>query len=476
MYSAAATGSAGAVTVDAGALLNIATATYNLPSGGLTLGAGATLYTNSGMAVTINGGITLAGSIGVTVGSTDVLTVSGAIGDGSPSGGYGLSSSGRGTLILSGTSTYTGATTVNTGVLEVNGSIATSSGVSVASGATLDGSGTVPAVTAVGGGTVSAGNAASTGILGTGGLSLATDSTFNVVLGGTTAGTGYDQLNVTGTVNLDSDSLGGSSLNVSFAPGYTPSLGDSFVIVANSGGPIQGTFDGLPEGATIPIGGQNLEITYVGGTGNSIVLTDKAAPTINVTATANPSQFGQSVTFGVTVTGGGPTPTGTVTFYDGDPTNGGQQIGTPQPLSSGQASVPTSALAIGLHQIYAVYSGDPTYFSLTQTLGGGQNVTQDITATSLSSSQPSTTYGTEVVFTALVSQAFGGTPTGMVNFYDGATEIGMSRVNSIGIATFATTTLSASASPHSMNATYVGIRPRRPADRRTTRRRSRPPR
>jgi autotransporter-associated beta strand protein len=64
-------------------------------------------------------------------------------------------------MILAGTSSYTGATTVSAGRLAVNGSIAASSGVSVAAGATLGGTGTVAAIT--GAGLVAPGN--SPGIL-----------------------------------------------------------------------------------------------------------------------------------------------------------------------------------------------------------------------------------------------------------------------------------------------------------------------
>ena len=72
-----------------------------------------------------------------------------------------LEKRGAGTQILSGANTYTGTTTVNGGTLQVDGSIASSSGVTVALGATLAGSGAVPTVT--GPGEVSPG--ASPGIL-----------------------------------------------------------------------------------------------------------------------------------------------------------------------------------------------------------------------------------------------------------------------------------------------------------------------
>jgi autotransporter-associated beta strand protein len=70
-----------------------------------------------------------------------------------------LIQNGPGMSILTGTSTYTGTTTVNAGVLEVNGSITSSSSVSVNSGGTLAGDGSVdpPTVTIASGGALAPG-------------------------------------------------------------------------------------------------------------------------------------------------------------------------------------------------------------------------------------------------------------------------------------------------------------------------------
>jgi hypothetical protein len=77
--------------------------------------------------------------------------------------------------------------------------------------------------------------------------------------------------------------------------------------------------------------------------------------------------------------------------------------------------------------------------------------------TTLASSQNPSHFGQAVTFTATVTAQQGfykGTPTGTVSFYDGTTNIGNSNLNSSGVATLTTSTLSVGT--HSMTATYNG--------------------
>ena len=84
----------------------------------------------------------------------------------------GLTKSGAGVLTLSAANTYTGATAVSNGTLNVTGSLAAASAVSVASGGTLAGSGTVAGdVTVANGGAVGVGSSGS-GTLTLGSLAL----------------------------------------------------------------------------------------------------------------------------------------------------------------------------------------------------------------------------------------------------------------------------------------------------------------
>jgi autotransporter-associated beta strand protein len=94
----------------------------------------------------------------LVVGSNNLSTeVSGVISDGCACSSGNLEKVGDGTLTLSGTNTYTGATFVNGGTLLVTGSIASSAVVLVDSGATLGGTGTVPLTSLSGGATLAPG-------------------------------------------------------------------------------------------------------------------------------------------------------------------------------------------------------------------------------------------------------------------------------------------------------------------------------
>jgi hypothetical protein len=51
-------------------------------------------------------------------------------------------------------------------------------------------------------------------------------------------------------------------------------LGTVFTVISNTATtPITGTFDNLPDGSTITIGGNKLQADYEGGDGNDLILT-----------------------------------------------------------------------------------------------------------------------------------------------------------------------------------------------------------
>lgn len=255
-----------------------------------------------------NGPITLVAG-NTTIGSSAglPLTLGGSI-----DGSGGLTFQLQDAAILSGDNTYTGASRIVSGTVFVNGNQPSSAwliGAQFPSGSFLRGSGTVGPVSIDSSFGLNAGmkfvdpGASGTAVLSTGSIDLTDPSLLSGIaihIGGTTPGSGHDQLAVTGTVTVTN-----SSIVPVFS--YTPGAVDSFVVVSNDGSDaVVGTFGGLPEGASFSAGGQTLSITYAGGDGNDIVLTVVPPP---ATATVSGSASicaGNSTTIQAALTGTAP--------------------------------------------------------------------------------------------------------------------------------------------------------------------------
>ncbi len=139
---------------------------------------------------------------------------------------------GAGNLILSGTNTYTGTTTVNDGRLAVNGSIA-GSAVTVSSGGDLGGSGTIGSLSL--NGRLTPGNSIGT-LNVAGSVNLNAGSTYEVEIDDALAA---DRLAATGSVTIDP----AAAISILAAPG-TYADGSLYTIITAGGG-VSGAFGSL---------------------------------------------------------------------------------------------------------------------------------------------------------------------------------------------------------------------------------------
>ncbi len=112
---------------------------------------------------------------------------------------------------------------------------------------------------------------------------------------------------------------------------------------------------------------------YATSTSNTVTQkVNQASTSLVLSASPNPSHFGQAITLSAQTTPGSG-PTGTVSFYQDAPPNG-DLIDTATLNASGLATLVTTALPPGTYSIYAVYSGDTNYLTsqsntLTLTVG-----------------------------------------------------------------------------------------------------------
>jgi large repetitive protein len=205
-----------------------------------------------------------------------------------------------------------------------------------------------------------------------------------------------------------------------------------------SGNPLLANIDVLGDAVNSP-----LDIELIG---NASAVN---STTVSLTSNHNPSNFGQAVTFTATVTTGANTGnlTGTLVFMDG-----AKQLGVPVNLSAaGIATYTTRALAVGSHNMTAVYNGDSKHFGSTSPIL--IQVVNEGTVTKLTSSLNPSQIGQNVTFTATVKASGGVAPDGNVVFTDGATTLGTVAL-AAGVATYSTAALTNGL--HIITATYVG--------------------
>ena len=227
---------------------------------------------------------------------------------------------------------------------------------------------------------------------------------------------------------------------------------------------------GLATGSVLPPGLQIVGSQIAGAPSSAgsfaftLELTDEATP-VNLTqkdvtlviqkgasaATLTPSStspvFGETVTLTVALSPSSG-PTGSVTFLEGATSLGSA------PIVSGVASLVVPAtLAIGAHSFTASYPGDGNWEAIGATTSP---VTVGPASTGVAlASGGGTTYGQQATFTAQVQvQSPGsGTPSGQVEFREGATVLGTATLSG-GTATFTTSALAGGS--HAVVAAYLG--------------------
>ena len=182
---------------------------------------------------------------------------------------------------------------------------------------------------------------------------------------------------------------------------------------------------------------------------------NKAVSTTALASSANPSTFGNNVTFTATVAG--VAPTGSVNFKDGAGSIAGcSAVALAGSGNSRTAACTISGLTVTTHSISAAYGGDGGNGASTSTTVS-QVVNKAVSTTVLGSSSNPSTFGASVTFTATVT---GIAPTGSVNFKDGASSIAncsATAVSGSGNARTASCTINTlSVATHSITAAYSG--------------------
>jgi RHS repeat-associated protein len=147
--------------------------------------------------------------------------------------------------------------------------------------------------------------------------------------------------------------------------------------------------------------------------------------TTTLTSSPNPSTYGSSVSFTATITpqqSGGPTMTGSVSFYDGSVLLGSTMVVWDSSTSTGGATLSVASLLGGSHSIAAAYAGDSNY---SQSRSSALAQTVNKATPTVAGSSGGGVYGQAITLTGGVTGVANGlAPTGSVTFTSGGTNLG----------------------------------------------------
>ncbi len=329
-YSGGTTVTAGTLQISGSGTLGAATGTLGVSGGTLDLGR----TSQATGALTLTGGTIQNGTLTSQTFDVEAGTVSAVL-----AGTGALTKSGTGTVILSTANSYSGATNVNAGTLEVDGSIMDSLSVNVNAGGALSGIGTIdPATTTIAkGGTLAPGNQANpTGTLTiTGNLAFQSGASYAVQI--TPSGAG--STNVNGTATL------AGTVSAAFASGsYTVG---QYRILQSEG--VNGTtFTGLTTTNAPPNFTESLSYT----TGD-VLLKLTAALGANVSLTDNQQNAADAIDG--FFNNGGTLPPRLAALYD----RSGEQLTTALSQLSGEAATDAEVGAFALTDQFLRLMLDP---------------------------------------------------------------------------------------------------------------------
>jgi hypothetical protein len=220
--------------------------------------------------------------------------------------------------------------------------------------------------------------------------------------------------------------------------------------VSTTGGVATLTVNSLPQGAdTITAMFSPSSAACTGGTSATWTqqVNNGTATTTVLTATPNPSVFGDSVTLNAAVTqaSAGDCTAGKVLFTFGNTTLGSGSVSTD---ANGMASVSTSTLPPGDDQLTATFTPNDAANCVGSVGTFTETINPDNTHTALTATPNPTTFGQSVTLTATVTQITGpgnACIMGLVTFTTGIapnlTTLGSQSTNGNGVATLTTTDL-----------------------------------